>query len=213
MATITTFLKFGCEENIYDLLHNGTIYMNSIQHFRLFEDKELRGDIYEGASRITNCLPGEFEIPEIGFKGNYLNIHIREAFPEVLGNIYSLYCISSHGWGNPLEFEINQKVKEFGTHCLMVKNSERFLELIEEKLTEAGVKYSHGFVDYYDRMKISRKVNLFEKPMEFEYQKEFRFYVEREAIDPFVISIGNMENIAKVYSTDFVVDGLRLQMR
>lgn len=39
--TITMFLKFGAENHIKDLYYNGTIYMNSIQRFRKFEDGEL----------------------------------------------------------------------------------------------------------------------------------------------------------------------------
>lgn len=209
-STILSFLKFGSEENLNDLLRNGNIFMNSIQYFRQIEDKELRGDSYEGASRIINYPPGEFEIPEIGFKGNYLNIHIREAYEEVLGNIFSLYCISSHGWGNPTDFKIDQRIKRFGTHCVMIKDNERFFNLMKQGLNSLNLKYDHGFVDYYNRKEINRKVSLFEKPLEFEYQKEFRFYVDRNASDSFQFRIGNIEDIAEIYPIESVVDTLEL---
>jgi hypothetical protein len=60
--TIIFFLKLGSEENILDLFENGTIYMNTIEYFRKVEDEELRGDKYEGVSRVINSLPGTFKI-------------------------------------------------------------------------------------------------------------------------------------------------------
>lgn len=210
MTTIKMFLKFGNEQNINDLFHNGTIYMNSIQRFREIEDNNLRGDKYEGVASIKNYPPGQFEIPSIGHKGNYISIHLLENYQEVLGNIYSLYCISSKGWTNPLDFKIDEKVKEFGSHCLMVKDNKRFLQMIEKGLKKMKVKYHHGFVNYYDKDNVNRKINLFEKPMEFDYQKEFRFYVERESTEPFVFKIGSLKNIAEIQPTNIIVDELKL---
>lgn len=211
MHTIKMFLKFGEEDNIKDMLHNGTIYMSPIQRFREIEDSELRGDKFEGVSRIKNYPPGQFEIPSIGYKGNYLTLQVREAYKEVLGNIYSLYCISSHGWDNPLDFKMDDRIKRFGTHCIMIKDNQKFLSLIENKLKELKVKFRHGFVEYYDKDKVDRKINLFEKPNEFEYQKEFRFYVERLSTEPFVFNIGSLTDIAELHSSHIIVDELKLQ--
>ncbi|MFA6089443.1 MAG: hypothetical protein WC755_06270 [Candidatus Woesearchaeota archaeon] len=211
MQKIMMFLKFGKEKDICDLYNNGTIYMSSIQRFREIEDGELRGDLYEGVSYIRNYLPGSFEIPSIGYKGNHLGIHIKESYESVLGNIYSLYCISSHGWKDPNDFYIDEKIKKFGSHCLMIKNNPKFLALIEEKLNQLKLKFTHNFVKYYDKNTVNRQISLFEKPLEFEYQKEFRFYIERDSTEPFVFSIGSLEEISKVFSTDQIVNELKLE--
>lgn len=210
MESILMFLKFGNEENLNDLLQNGTIYMNSIQYFRNFEDDELRGDSYEGVIEIINSPPGDFEIPSIKYKGKHQGIHLKKVHDEILGNIYSLYCISSYGWEKPQDFFIDQKIKFFGSHCVMIKDNLAFLNLITEKLDELGMKYHHNFVDYYDKQKINRKITLFEKPLEFEYQKEFRFYIERESSDSFKFNIGNIQNIAELLKIDDIVDALKL---
>lgn len=186
MHTIKLLLKFGKEGDIKDLFHNGTIYMNPVQRFRKIEDGELRGDKYEGVSHIKNLPPGQFEIPSIGCKGNYSSFHLIESYENVLGNIYSLYCVSSHGWKNPLDFKIDKKIKKLGSHCLVIKDNQKFLSLIEAKLKELNVKFKHSFVEYYEKNTVNRKINLFEKPTEFEYQKEFRFYIERDILlNPF----------------------------
>lgn len=48
--------------------------------------------------------------------------------------------------------------------------------------------------------------------MEFEYQKEFRFYVERLSDKPFVFSIGSLAGIAEVRSAKDIVDSLELKI-
>ncbi len=210
--SIQMLLKFGSEKDITDMYLNGTIFMSPIQRFREIEDDELRGDLYEGVSRITNYLPGKFEIPEISFKGTHHGIHLRESYEKVLGNIYSLYCISSHGWKNPNDFFIDKRMKRFGSHCLLIKDNKRFFELMIERLKQLGVNFRHGFIEYYDKKTINRPITLFEKPSEFEYQNEFRFYVEKNSLKSFKFSIGSLENISEISTTDLVVDTLEMKV-
>lgn len=93
----------------------------------------------------------------------------------------------------------------------MIKDNQKFLSLIEDKLHQLNNKFSHGFVEYYDKKVINRKINLFEKPLEFEYQKEFRFYVERDSTEPFVFSIGTLVDISELFLTHNIVEGLKIE--
>jgi hypothetical protein len=208
--TIKLFLKFGSERNIRSLQEDGTIYMNSIQRFRKIENDELRGDSYEGISWIKNIPGGEFQIEGINHKTKFIHMHLKEGFSEVIGNIYSLYCVSSFGWNNPLNFKINPRIKKFGSHCLLIKDNPRFLSLIEEHLIKINLPFSHGFVEYYDKRKVSRKITVFEKPLEFEYQKEFRFYIIRESTEPLTFNIGSLKEISEMCSTEMIVDEMTL---
>lgn len=208
---IQLFLKFGQKDNLIDLYQNGTVYMNPIQHFREIEDIELRGDKYEGVSRIINYPPGQFEIPKLSFKGNYECIHLRESYEKVLGNIYSLYCISSHGWKNPNDFEMDKRLKRFGSHCLLIKDNKEFLSRIEKKLKELKMKFRHNFVEYYEKKTINRQITVFEKPSEFEYQKEFRFYIENDLMEPIVFSVGSLVDISELYLSEEIVNELKLK--
>lgn len=210
---ISLFLKFGEERHMCDLFYNGTIYMNPIQYFRNLEDNHLRGDTYEGISRIKNYPPGKFTIPSLGFTGNYLAFQVRESYQTVLGNIFSLYCVSSHGWKDPSKIKISDLNKRFGSHCVIIKNNVKFLSLIENKLKEIGADFHHGFVKYYDKDKIDRKLNLFEKPLEFEYQKEFRFYVDTRSDEPFIINIGSLEDIAELHPAGGIIDTLEAKIK
>ena len=196
-----------------DLFHNGTIYMNSIQKFRKIEDNELRGDQYEGVSEIRNYKNGQFRIESLNHTVNFISMHLSKSYPEVYGNIYSLYCISSHGWADPRDFNIDRKIKRFGTHCLMIKDNRKFLYLLKQKLDLIKLKYRFGFVEYYNKNEINGKISVLEKPLEFEYQKEFRLYVERNASDSLQFSIGSMKKISEVFLTDDIVKGLKLSAK
>ncbi len=200
--TIIFFLKLGSEENILDLFENGTIYMNTIEYFRKVEDEELRGDKYEGVSRVINSLPGTFKIPGIEREFNYIKVHLRESYKEVLGNIYSLYAISSKGYSNPLDFEFDKRNLRFGTHGILIKNLPLFFSKIESELKRNNLKFNHGFVDYYDKEEVCKEISLFEKPNEFEYQKEFRFYIENDKIEPIKIQIGSMKDYAEIFKIE-----------
>ena len=198
--TIVAFLKFGSYENILDLFENGTIYMNPVEYFRRVEDNGLRGDKYEGALRIINSLPGTFRIPNVEKDIRYEKVHLIESYEVVLGNLYCLYCVSSYGIQSPFKFMIDKGNMKFGTHCLLIKDTRYFLDSIEKGLSKIGFKYHHGFVKYYDKNRISKDLTVFDKPNEFEYQKEFRFYVYNNKVEPIAIKIGSLHDIAKIYT-------------
>lgn len=210
--TIKMFIKIGAEEHIKDLYENGTIYINTIEYFKKIEDKELRGDKYEGASEIINSLPGTFRIPGIDRDFKYEKIHIKKAYDEVVGNIYSLYCISSKGFPNPLDFKMDEKNFRFGTHCLIIKDNKYFFEKIKSELKKNGYEFRHGFVEYYDKDKVSKKLTLFDKPLEFEYQKEFRFYVHNKRLEPIKIQIGSLKGKAEIFEATNLTE-LKLELK
>jgi hypothetical protein len=210
---IKLFLKIGKEEHIKDLYENGTIYINTVDYFRNFEDGELRGDKYEGASEIINSLPGTFKIPGIDTEIKYQKVHLKKSYDTVLGNIYSLYCISSKGFPNPLDFRLDEKNLRFGSHCLLIKDNQYFFDKIKSELKNNGYDFRHGFVDYYDKYSVSnKKLTLFDKPKEFEYQKEFRFYVYNKELKPIKIQIGSLKGKAEIIEAEKLTT-LKLELK
>lgn len=204
--TIKLFLKFGSEANILDLYENGTIYMNTIEYFRKVEDGGLRGDSYEGVTRIINSLPGTFKIAGIDREFNYIKAHVKEQHKEIIGNIYSLYAVSSKGFPNPIDFELDVRNLRFGTYCLMIKDLPYFFRKIKKELKRNNYKFHHNFVDYYDKDEVNDKITLFEKPLEFEYQKEFRFYVEDYGMKPIKIQIGSLKKYAEMFKSEDILE-------
>lgn len=87
----------------------------------------------------------------------------------------------------------------------MIKNLPIFFEKIENELKKCNYKYHHGFIDYYNKDEINGNISLFEKPLEFEYQKEFRFYVENDKIEPIKIQIGSLEKYAEIFRIEDII--------
>lgn len=54
--------------------------------------------------------------------------------------------------------------------------------------------------------KVNRKITLFEKPFEFEYQEEFRFYVEDYGMKPIKIQIGSLRKYAEIFKFEDLLD-------
>lgn len=81
----------------------------------------------------------------------------------------------------------------------MIKDNQYFFDKITSELKNKGFDNHHGFVQYYDKDKFSnKKLTLFDKPKEFEYQKEFRFYVHNLELKPIKIQIGSLRGKAEI---------------
>ncbi len=196
------FLKFGSKENINDLYKNGTIYMNSREYFRKIEDQELRGDSYEGVYEIRNYGPGKVHIPSTNFSFRYEHIHVPLSFNEVWGNIYCLYAISEQTVPEMFDFKMDERISRFGSHCLVIKEPNWFIESMTYKFKLLNHKFHLGFVDYYEKEKVNGEVDVFSKPNVFSCQKEFRFYVESNSILPITFHIEDLKNYSTIIPTE-----------
>tara|TARA_R110002049_G_scaffold250486_2_gene424846 strand:- start:867 stop:1061 length:195 start_codon:yes stop_codon:yes gene_type:complete len=57
------------------------------------------------------------------------------------------------------------------------------------------------------------KITLFQKPLEYEHQKEFRLYVERDSIEPLILNIGSLKDIAEIYQSNELIKRLELTVK
>jgi len=199
--SIWLLIKLGSEEHMRDLYENGTVYINTVDFFRRKDDDEYRGDSYEGASEIINSNTGYIQIPGVEEKINFQSFHLKSSYEKIDGNIYSLYCISSKGFPNLSEFFFNDRMLDFGTHCVVFKDNEYLLRAILEELKKRRFEPIYGLVDYYDSRTGSRKLNVFEKRSKFEYQKEFRLYIHNPNPEPIVIKLGSLKDRAEFWES------------
>lgn len=203
---VVFLLKFGNEENIFDLFQNGTIFFNTIDYFQNLEEQGLRGDPYEGTFRITNLFEEngillKIKIPDTRkevklFPGN---LHLREFYSDIKGNIYSMYAMKFCEIKNASNYTVDKRVKDFGSHFVIIQKPQVFIDKIQEKLDALKIDYRMGMVNYYDRKKINCKIGPFDKPNDYEYQKEFRILLYRDALDSFSIKLGNLKEFAMIF--------------
>ena len=58
MGEVATLVKFGSHEHIMQLQQTGLLYMNNLPYFWKIEDKELRGDRYDGVDNDPRGAAG-----------------------------------------------------------------------------------------------------------------------------------------------------------
>lgn len=201
--TILLFIKIGDLRWIQDLYENGTVYMNTLDYFKKINDNSLRGDPNEGAINLSN--PKNATIRFSFMDQDIKPVSIRYGSFLKTGNLYCLYCVSSYDLPNPNDFKFDERNLEFGSHCLVIKQPEVFIEKMENELNRLGYNFNHNLVRYYQEQVQLKDLTPFNKPNAFEYQKEFRFFVENEVDKPIKLQIGNMKSYAEIYEAKDLV--------
>ena len=72
------------------------------------------------------------------------------------------------------------------------------MDKMKIELKKTGRKFWYGFVKYFDKDTTSKDLDPFDKPSQFEYQKEFRFFVESKDIEPLIITLGSLKEHAEL---------------
>lgn len=211
--SIHFFIKFGNEVDMLDLLNNGSIYFNSIEYFQKLEEKEIRGDPYEGTFRIKNHKKSENLKLEIKFPDSDktftiypVDLHIRSYYSEIKGNMYCLFSVTSTDVENRKNFSIDKRLTEFGSHMVVITKPEKFAKNIFKELKKLQIDFEYGLVEYYDKNKINGDLTFFDKPKMYDYQKEFRIFLKRNSNEPLKISIGSIKEYADIFESKEIND-------
>lgn len=186
-------LKIGKKKYMEKLYEQGLIHMKNINWFRKCEDKELRGDKDEELARIEQVA--ELKLLHNGkvlARSDSAQLKFHDY--ENKGNLYCLIAITYRE--DPETFKIDEKNKKFGDCFVVITDVREFIERIVNKLKELRHEYEYGLVDYYNPKEYSGPLNVFCKPNNFGYQKEFRFFVKRNKPGPLDIEIGSIEDVA-----------------
>jgi hypothetical protein len=100
---------------------------------------------------------------------------------------------------NPVSFQIDEKNKRFGDCFVVITEVKDFINRIEDKLKELKFEYEYGLVRYYNLKKYSGPLDIFYKPDNFKYQREFRFFVKRKEAGPLKLKISSIKDISYIF--------------
>lgn len=103
-----------------------------------------------------------------------------------------------------------QRVKEFGTHFVIIKDVATFLDLVCKEIENRNISYKTRIVKYYEKEKINGEITLFDKSTKYEYQKEFRVIMDTNGVKPIALKIGNLSAIAKIFEIK-AIDDLKIE--
>jgi len=197
-------IKIGNHDNIMDLMNKGIVYMNPIKHFRDTEQNEQKKDKHEGTSRIEQLtylkIIGEgydLEISRKKPKSNMINGQYRQVDPNLKGNIYSMLAITPDLYYKT--DSLDRKNMKFGDSFLIIEKPREFIDRIASEISNLKVNCEGRLVQYYNENTYNGDLGVFNKPLFFEHQSEYRIFVESDNPEPLILEIGSIEDISKMF--------------
>lgn len=192
-------IKIGKTPHQQALFEKGEIYMQTHEYFRKLEDKNGRGDIFEGAEKIEQLkwVKIKAEGVEITLKkedGSLARGNVASIKSDYFYNIYSMIGFSSKDIGK-IE-PIPKKNEGLGDYFILIHNVKEFNKRIKQKLDELQIQHQWSWVTYYDEYQLEGEISPFHKPSAFQYQKEVRIVAVNEKDEPLKFEIGSIADIA-----------------
>lgn len=196
--------KIGEYQYMKKLLIKGELYFSPLKRFALMEATGGIGDKFETAV-MYNCPPNPSITIRIGEQeislGKGAKIEYHELDLDKRGHIY---CMSKVEFvyvnKDTLKLKYPQNIENLGVGydtMIVITNTPEFLKRIHNKISEMEFSFEYNSVSYFPEKDIAhKKITPFDKRERFSYQKEFRIYIDCDHIDPFNVSIGNIEDIA-----------------
>ena len=215
------FAKIFEKKEHADDFVRGSLFANRLSYFKRIENREGRGDKYEGAimprldglSITLTCTDietgevSEITIPEEDFAAPPI---IQSTWLDH-SNVFCMYAGHSRGFkeistDNLQRFkrrlEIPEDCTKLGRYAVIVQNATEFIRRV--RVAAEREKYSIWWrlVRYYDpevgtpRLESSLDP-IFSKSKEYEYQREFRFAIDTgtEGRNHITLDIGEIDDI------------------
>lgn len=198
-------IKFGREEYISQLRNDGIIYFNSLNYFRKIENDEVRRDALEGVVRIEQLrdvqlyLEGKLIARTLPSSNSHLCFHDNEN----IGNVFSMYAITENEHTDP-EFKFDRRLLQFGDKLLLITDTKAFIKKIISQIESRNLHFNLGYVKYYNKNLYSGILDPFHKPDNFNYQNEFRIYIQSKYDMSIQLEIGSIKNITQVFDISMI---------
>lgn len=192
-------IKFGQKVHMEEFQEKGILYMNHLSEFLKIEDNALRGDKHESLSEIRSIINIELSLQErkVGYAENG---RLSLWHNDLGGNIYSMYALFTVD--KPEKIQIDNRCKEFGNACVIVTKVDEFISRIKKEAAKQEIEIIYGPVDYLSTKGYVGNWSVFKKPLEYYYQKEFRFFVRTDNLGPFCLNIGSIRDISIMMDTE-----------
>ncbi|ULQ53345.1 hypothetical protein [Flavihumibacter fluvii] len=201
---VQVLLKFGELPHISELLQFGNVFINPLSYFKK-SINHGRFDKTEGRFSLTHLDSPKLEL-RLNENSEWRPINVLTAQLNEFGNderikSYSLFYITEEETKNNIPFELSLEMKKMGDYFLLITNPNEFMKRIEAHLNALGLNFNYSTVNYYDPTVNHQNLGFFDKPQQFDYQKEFRIIVESKVPGPLEFSIGSLRDIAELMNS------------
>jgi hypothetical protein len=102
-----------------------------------------------------------------------------------------------------LTFAEPDKLESIGNYntIVLITNETEFIHRVTKALSKINKQFKYGSVNYFSTNNIiHHKINAFQKRDIYSSQNEYRFFIQSQLTEPFIIKIGNITDIAILLS-------------
>lgn len=201
----TLLMKFGKEEHIKLLQSEGHVYCKDLEYFARLEDGNTRGDSLESVVELDFIKNGTLQIkplndPNAVWKNlSIKNTQMRKRILNPTGNLYCLSGIKVQIQKDPTTYTLDRRFRSFGNCCLIITDQNAFFERLQNAINNLKIKWCADPIHYVDFAKYKGEKSLFEKDLVYEWQQEYRFFLDSGKREPLEFSIGCLEDISMIY--------------
>ena len=216
-------MKFGSEENLKKL-QKGQFYTKNLQYYVDLEkasDDDNVGDRYEGQMVLENvqitmydyetgAFVAQLDAPTASMDLGYLKCPV--------------FCMFMYDYRNHVSEELNgdilkvryqftekqlSKLPEFGSHVLIIKNGNEFVDRVKKGLLREGYGFTRDFVQYHMGNSLEHLQEVAQNDMriafwkrdKYDFQQEYRILVHTQVDDSLSVDIGDLSDITDLMKT------------
>jgi hypothetical protein len=193
------FLKFGRDCDITQLQEQGLVYCNTVNFFKDLVDDDMRGDEFETATLIGTRQDLVLEIWPVDKPTEITRIATSKLVNHVtspVGNLYCLYAVDATKMILGEKFYIDERLKEKSESFLIIKDVPTFLRRLHTALDKMKYYWEHHMVEYVDFSNYYGERTNFQKNKMYEYQNEFRVFIQNDKFEIIQVEIGNISDIS-----------------
>jgi len=133
---------------------------------------------------------------DLKIKMKVYSTQTKDVVLDPTGNLYCLYSLGIENVPVNSYHAFDQKMSDFGTYMIIIKDSAQFMQRVVSKLNEDGIVNYRDFVKYVSMRDFQGPKDFFTKDLNYRDQKEYRIYLDTDFTEPYRFSIGSISDIA-----------------
>jgi hypothetical protein len=196
---ILALFKFGKREHIDQFVHEGHIYMNSLNYFRTLEDDMLRADKHEGASYNLQADGAILQMEQSEKWVDVAKIKEQLVWSDGSKDVTNVFCMyafresASKNFIDPRNFGLGDAFA-----MITAKDGDEFFRRINVAAKKENIVLEQELVEYVNKATYDGTMGVFRKFSNFAYQSEFRLSVVTGKDTPFSFRIGDISDISTI---------------
>lgn len=196
------FFKIGQLEHLQDL-QSGNLFFNPIDYFK--QGSSTRFDHRENISNYIYRPKGFASIN--GTKVVIDKMIESVSIDSVKNDVSHIWCCSHLISGiakKDSDSIINSQMRGFGSHLLLFKNTQEFLDRYKKSFDQKNIISDAGIIEYKDISQSHNDLTIHNKLSSYEWQNEYRIAAKFDTVDVMKVNIGNLEDISVIASLDHI---------